>query len=342
MNDHTLPSISNDAISVPMGMTMAEIDRLANTNELQSPEPADRPREAWIWDGLLMRGQISLLLGSWKIGKTTFIAELIRRVSSGESCLGHRVNPTPIRIITDEPYGLWAKRHRANPLPSDLQFWSYDTIGVNQSVRLTELVRMAAFQKPGLIIVDSLGRFLPAGAENNTSIMTRCIDRMRSVSGDAALLFTHHPSKTRSRDMACRGGSLLPSAAQSVMELLPYSPDPAESNRRLLRIRSRLPPSPITLAYEWHPANQQITAIDPPASAHERLEMEVIQMLLAERPDGRATVRNLLADWPTDAAPISRHTLIRRLQRATDRHALTRTGRGINSDPFVYSLPTPT
>lgn len=325
-----------------MGLTMAKIDQLATAYERESPLPADQPREAWIWDGLLLRGQISLLLGDWKIGKTTFIAELIRRVSSGVSFLGHRVNPTSIRLITDEPYGLWVKRHRANPLPGDLQFWSYDTIGVNESARLTELVRMAAYQKPGLIIVDSLGRFLPAGAESNAHIMTRCIDRMRYASEDSALLFTHHPAKSRSRDMDCRGGSLLPSTAQSVMELLPYSLDPTESNRRLLRIRSRLPPSPITLAYEWHPAEQRITAIDPPANAQERLEIEVIQMLLAERPDGRATVRDLLADWPSDAAPISRHTLIRRLYLATARHALTRTGRGINSDPFVYSLPTPT
>lgn len=336
--DLILTSEMFGTIPVQAGLTILDLEQRFNEPSAKIPRGPDRPSPGWIWDGILLRGQISLLVGDWKIGKTAFLTELIRHVSSGTPCLGRGVNSTTIGIVSEETHGHWDRRHREKPLPSSLRIMSHEAPDKVHAFSLPKCVRRVSVARPGLIIVDSIGRLLSPAAERHAKVMARCLDQVLQAANGAAVLFVHHPCRSRSRGGGAGGSKLLPGAAHAILELLPYSTDPADTNRRLLRIRSRLPPSPTTLAYEWHPDDQRITAIDPPSNAIERREITMIQTLLAERPDGCGTVSDLLSNWPLDADPISRTTLLRRLRIATDRHELTRKGRGVNADPFVYSL----
>ena len=45
-------------------------------NHLDADLPPDGP--GWVWDGVLARGDLSLLTGVWKTGKTTLLAGLLR------------------------------------------------------------------------------------------------------------------------------------------------------------------------------------------------------------------------------------------------------------------------
>lgn len=340
-NDSRKPIVTSDTfrpIRVRSGITISDLERLfsepSDTNNVSTVQP----EPDWIWDGILLRGQMSLLVGDWKIGKTTFLAELIRHISSGTPYLGFRVNSTTVSVVTEEAHGLWIRRNREKALPSSLRIWSHQGSDESHFYDLPRYIGMANATRPGLIIVDSIGRLLSPGAEGNATVMARCLDQVLQAADNASLLLVHHPSKSRSRGGNSRGSKLLPSAAHAVLELLPYSINPADGNRRLLRIRSRLPPSPTTLAYEWYPDEQRITGIAPHLNAFECCVIKTIRTLLTSRPDGCGTVENLPTDWPAGADPISRTTLLRRLRIATDRHELIRKGRGVNSDPFVYSL----
>jgi hypothetical protein len=141
--------------------------------------------------------------------------------------------------------------------------------------------------------------------------------------------------------MAFRGTNLLPASAHSIFELQPYSRDPADAHRRVLKITTRLPPSPRWLAYEWQPDNHRLQAIAMPVHGDwcgDRDLLKVILAILADRPDGTGTVRDLHGDWPDDAPPCSRSTLLRQLNTATQQNILTRTGRGVKTNPHIYRL----
>src|ERR1043166_694326 len=53
-----------------------------------------RPTQVeWLWDGYLARGQITLLAGQWKIGKTALLASLLARLGAGGQLAGRDVRP---------------------------------------------------------------------------------------------------------------------------------------------------------------------------------------------------------------------------------------------------------
>jgi hypothetical protein len=45
---------------------------------MDSPDADAHPDDTgWVWDGVLARGDVSLLTGVWKSGKTTLLAGLL-------------------------------------------------------------------------------------------------------------------------------------------------------------------------------------------------------------------------------------------------------------------------
>jgi hypothetical protein len=324
------------------GITIRQLMREADANEVAYPTEPGKLRSCWIWEAGLLRGEFALLLGNWKIGKSTLLTELFRCVSKGQPMLGQRTTATHIAIITEEPLSLWARRSTDCPLPDSLFLWPmHDMLRLPISERVDWIINRISVDTIGLIVIDSLGPFLPPGAEGNSTVMADFLASLRQANGMPAILLVHHPAKVRSNDMAFRGTNLLPASAHSIFELQPYSRDPADAHRRVLKITTRLPPSPRWLAYEWQPDNHRLQAIAMPVHGDwcgDRDLLKVILAILADRPDGTGTVRDLHGDWPDDAPPCSRSTLLRQLNTATQQNILTRTGRGVKTNPHIYRL----
>lgn len=324
------------------GITVRELIREADANEIAFPAMPGKPKSCWIWEAGLLCGEFTVLLGRWKIGKSTLLTELFRCVSKGEPMLGHRTNATHIAIITEEPLSIWDRRAKDYQLPDSLFIWPmHDMLLLPVNDRVDWIINRVSLETIGLIVIDSLGPFLPPGAEGNSTVMADFLASLRKAKGMPAILLVHHPAKVHSRDMAFRGTSLLPASAHAIMELQDYSRDPADAHRRVLKITSRVPPSPRWLAYEWQPDQYSLQTIAMPTHGHwccDRDLLKVILAILAERPNSTATVRDLHADWPDDAPPCSRSTLLRELHTAIHQGILSRTGRGIKTDPFVYQV----
>jgi len=47
----------------------------------------------WLWGGYLAPGNVTLLTGLWRAGKTTLIAALLARMQAGGSLAGLAVRP---------------------------------------------------------------------------------------------------------------------------------------------------------------------------------------------------------------------------------------------------------
>src|SRR5262245_6963620 len=64
----------------------------------------------WLWHGYLARGQITLLTGQWKIGKTALLACLLARLGTGSPLAGRDVRPGKAIVLTEEGAALWHGR----------------------------------------------------------------------------------------------------------------------------------------------------------------------------------------------------------------------------------------
>src|SRR6266487_1379482 len=87
------------------------------------PLPMDRllssPEESqtnWIWNGMLARGNITLLTSQWKAGKTTLVAGLLRALESGGTFLDRPCIAATSLVVSEESARHWAARQRTLPI----------------------------------------------------------------------------------------------------------------------------------------------------------------------------------------------------------------------------------
>jgi hypothetical protein len=68
------------------------------------------PRIPWLWHGFLAPGNVTLLTGQWKCGKTTLLAALLSRLGAGGQLAGLTVTPAKAAVVTEEGPELWQRR----------------------------------------------------------------------------------------------------------------------------------------------------------------------------------------------------------------------------------------
>jgi hypothetical protein len=70
------------------------------------------PSVAWLWQGYLAFGQVTLLTSQWKSGKTTLLSVLLARLKSGGAVADLPVAATKAVVVSEEARGQWRPRHR--------------------------------------------------------------------------------------------------------------------------------------------------------------------------------------------------------------------------------------
>ena len=66
--------------------------------------------DRWLWHGYLAAGNVTLLVGQWKAGKTTLLSVLLARLGAGGVLAGRAVRPGRAVVVTEEAEDLWAER----------------------------------------------------------------------------------------------------------------------------------------------------------------------------------------------------------------------------------------
>src|SRR5262245_31098618 len=70
---------------------------------------ADTP-VSWLWHGYLARGDISLLTGQWKCGKTPLLSALLGRLGTGGVLAGLPLAAGKAVVVTEESPQHWNRR----------------------------------------------------------------------------------------------------------------------------------------------------------------------------------------------------------------------------------------
>jgi hypothetical protein len=69
----------------------------------------------WLWEGYLAPGNVTLVTGQWKSGKTTLVAVVLSRLGTGGVLGGLPVRPGKVVVISEESPAHWYYRSRKLP-----------------------------------------------------------------------------------------------------------------------------------------------------------------------------------------------------------------------------------
>jgi AAA domain len=321
------------------GMLTASGVALYRRSGLQTPVSS----LAWLWEGYLSPGSVTLLTGQWKAGKTTLLANLLGRLGSGGTLAGQPVRAGTAVVLSEEASGPWLRRMEQYGIGDAVTF-AFD-FHVRRSdrmswERLMEDLLSLYYQRPmDLLVLDTIGSMLPPGAEGNAGVMTDLLRPLRELSWlGVSVLLAHHPRKgLAGYGQKARGTGALPAAADVLVEFDWAGPRVAENRRRVMRAWSRHAGTPPRLLLELNPEGTDYAVLPDPESAVPDGDPTRVLTELLREPEGR-TLREVLAAWPAGEAMPSERTLLRRLAALVDSGWLARTGRGDRFDPYRYRV----
>ncbi len=298
----------------------------------------------WVWDGYLARGDVALLTGTWKTGKTTLLTGLLSALGGGAAFLGRACAAGRAVVVSEESDAHWDDRRAAIPVGPHARLVSRPFPGRPTPGEWGELLAwVEAMRAEGaldLLVVDPLGAFLPGRSDADAGTLLAFLGPLRQVAArGTAVLVLHHPRRAKSAEgSTARGGGALLGYVDVILELHHVGRG-REGNRRRLTARSRRA-APDDVVYEWAPGSAEFRVVPDDPDARFRENWEAVRALLSDHRSA-ATHRELLADWPADevAPPVA--VLYDWLRRAAAAGLATRTGKGTKSDPYRFSLPRP-
>jgi hypothetical protein len=309
-----------------------------------SARPDRPPGGMWVWDGYLARGDVALLTGLWKTGKTTLLTGLLSALGGGGSFLGRGCAAGGAVVVSEESDDHWADRRAAIPVGPHARLVSRPFPGRPTPREWGELVGwvegMRAEGAVDLLAVDPLAAFLPGRSDADAATLLDFLGPLRRVAaGGTAVLVLHHPRREKSEEgSTARGGGALLGSVDVNQELHHVGRGRA-GNRRRLTARSRRA-APADVVYEWAPGTAEFRVVPDDPESRFRENWDAVRELLAGRP-APASHHELLADWPTDESAPTARLLYDWLRRAAAAGLAVRTGRGTKTDPFRFALPRP-
>lgn len=313
----------------------------ADTLETGPSLPSDR----WLWHGLLMSGDVTLLTSLWKAGKTTLLTGLLRHLGTGEPFLGLDARPGHAWVVSEESLGLWRDRLRRMPLGPHVHLLARPFRGRPTLDEWDQLIDRAAEARAAgeldLFVVDPLASFLPGRCESDAATLLEALQPLhRLTTAGAAVLLLHHPRKKPAEaGSAARGSGALLGFVDVSAELTRYGKLKLDANRRLIRSQSRRAETPPRLAYEWNPATGAFRAVTDPRERQFEENWETVLPVLRTL-TAAVTHKEIRDGWPADAERPGETTLYEWLNHAHAKKLVRREGTGTRLDPWRYRLET--
>jgi hypothetical protein len=313
-------------------------------NELKSD--SEGRATSWIWQGMLARGNITLLTSRWKAGKTTLIAGLLKAMDAGDPFLERKCQPSRAIVVSEESAAIWTARRDYIPIGANASLVSRPFVGRPTSEQWDELVGYAegvrSLGRLDLFLVDPLAAFLPGRSESDPAALLDMLRPLRRLAdAGVAVLILHHPRKKPADEgSTARGSGALLGYVDIILELSRFGRLSADNHRRKLIGFSRHPETPECLIYEWdRERTREFRVVADIEETQFGEHWPVLEALLKAR-GSAATHKDLLADWPPDKQSPGDSLLYRWLSRATEKKLVTRTGLGTKYSPYCFRLPS--
>lgn len=190
----------------------------------------------WLWEGLLMREAVNLVVALPKVGKTSLLLEAISSWHRGEAFLGRKFHggcPPVLIVGSDQPQSDWGRMLQRVGLVSEERRLLEPIVGLFHSgaplaLDSEGIERIASYAKrhPGLLVViDSYARCVaPLGlSERDAEIAEPLADLQEALgSSGASIVVIHHSNKSsrnESASLASRGSTALPAACSQILHL---------------------------------------------------------------------------------------------------------------------------
>ncbi len=309
----------------------------------EMPSAAGSHEPPWVWRGYLARGHITLMTSQWKMGKTTLLAVLLSRMAAGGALAGLGVASGRAAVVSEEPHSLWAPRIKRLGLGRQVCLISRPFPGKPTLAQWLELLaHLRTLHRQyglALVVIDTLGELLPAGAESGAEAGLAALLPLRRLTAEGvAVLLLHHPRKGGSADgQAARGSGVLSAHADVLTEMHWYTRGAETDRRRRLLAWSRLEGTPRQLVIELNAEGTDYLAHGDFEADEFAPAWGLLRRVLERAPD-RLTRAEIRRAWPEAEAAPSRATLGRWLERAAEQGLVLRDGQGHAGDPYRYWL----
>lgn len=318
------------------------------TQAFPDPIPASmlrlaEPGTSWIWNGLLKRGEITLMPALWKSGKTTLLAHLLRAMGGGGKFLGLDLLPCRVLYVTEESESRWASRRDAVGIEDHVEFlvrpFAYKPDVRRWEEFLTHVGSLAVPRRYDVVVFDTLANLWPLRDENDAAAVQACLMPMhRMIEDKAALTLVHHTRKSDGAEAtASRGSGALTGFVDTIVEFRRYLPADRKDCRRVLSGYGRHDETPQELVIELTEGGY--------VSRGDREEVglsdltRAIRAVIPRTPPG-LTASQMLDGWPEEVGPKpGERTLSNALHGGAKAGHWVQAGLGKKGSPFLYFMP---
>lgn len=178
-------------------MTLSELQKLASTGT------------DWLVDDMLPASGTSIVVAKPKVGKSTLVRVLAVAVSQGAPFLGRVTQQVPVLYLALEENAGEVGQHFASLGANDTDLHIH--VGPTGQHPFDQLRQHVAEIQPGLVIVDTLFRFVSVADGNSYAAVTRALEPFYEIAQRNAchVMLVHHAGKVE-RD---GGDSILGSTA---------------------------------------------------------------------------------------------------------------------------------
>ncbi len=290
-------------------MTSPRIEWL-DVARMAREQPPDVP---WLVDGLVVRGNVTMLAGAPGEGKSLLVLALAAGIAAGESVAGIRCEQGRVVVLDAEQSSTETHRRvRGLGVPPGVMIATLD--GFDLARHLDHVGRICADHQPDLLVLDSF-RSLWHGDENDTARVAAVLDPLRGLAREhgTAIVLLHHVAKAGSGGY--RGSTAIAASVELGFTLGRAEDDP-DRRRRFIRCwKCRPAPEPgkrwVRIDDDRHLGLVFLEEAEPyqgagggdaagrPPSVTAELRPRILSML-AERPMRRADVSRGLGKDPTD------------------------------------------
>lgn len=329
--------------------------RETHENESSQPYPPPIPASelkalpsgaAWLWEGYLARGAVTMLSALWKAGKTTLLSHLLKSMEEDGRFCGLPVTTGRVLVVTEESESMWAGRRDRLALTDNAHFLlrpfrnkpSFDEWkGFLAYVRGVMLAG-----RFDLLLMDTLSNLWPVTKENDAAEVQTALMPLRDlteVEGHAAALFLiHHLRKGDGQEAtAARGSGALSAWVDTLLELRRYDAGNRNDRRRVLSGYGRYEETRDELVIELTDAGY-VARGDRAETRAVDLTLVLDTLLPPDMPG--LTADDLAGEWPTPPAP-QKSALLAALNAGCERGRYQRRGRGVKGSPYTFWLAGP-
>ncbi len=294
---------------------------------------------AWLWQGFLAPGAVTLMTSQWKAGKTTLASVLLARMQTGGVFAGRPLTAGKAIVVSEEGPEIWHHRHGTLAFGDHIGWYCRPFRGKPKPEQWSDflegLAELHARVPYSLLLIDPLGAFLP-GSENDAGAVMAALAPLQAVTArGVSALAMHHPRKGRTLiGQAARGRGALCSSADIIIEMRPGRRD----RRRRLWAWSRYPETPARLVIEWTADGADYSACGTFEDEEFARRWRAVRAVFAGAPH-KLTRKDVLIRWPEGSRQPERISLLRWLEKAVQQGLLRKDGLGLRNQPFRYWLP---